>query len=124
MFLEETHQQKKHRRDFGLEVGEWLLSRFRTTKTCPMGDFSKAGEANFHECRSLLDDAEQDEEKPPGYRSTETSPSPSMRRPLPLHKHDQGGAVISKAGSQPSKSMEKAFTKQVILNIIGYGILA
>ncbi|KZF25077.1 MFS general substrate transporter [Xylona heveae TC161] len=114
LFLEETHEEKKHHRDVGLEVGRWILSKFSSKPDEPL--FGKGGDANLEESRSLLED-----EQPPGYRTTEGSPriacsqgSSSDPPPQPLDE--------KRRRSQPS--VREAFTKQVVLNIIGYGILA
>ena len=119
LYLEETHEEMKDRRDIGLELGKWILSRCRRQRR-QKAEFSKAGEANLHESELLLEGDEQ----PPGYRSTEGSPRPttsrvpfagSPRRPNPA-KRDAPG--------KKKPSLSEAFSKQVVLNIIGYGILA
>ena len=109
LFLEETHQELKYRRDPGLEAGEWILRQFqRQPKYVTIVD--KAGEVDMDDVRSLLED-----ELPPGYRTTEGSPQiPSSPALLP---------VKSEMPRQP-RGVQKAFTKQVVLNIVGYGLLA
>ena len=57
------------------------------------------------EAESLLED-----DLPPGYRTTDASP----RTLSPVKAERQKGPRAAK----------KAFTKQVIMNIVGYGILA
>lgn len=105
LFLEETHEEKRCRRDIGLEVGEWILRKFsRTSRSVELP--SKGGDANIEDHRALL----EEDDCPPGYRSPEGSPRPSSSR-VPL-------GAFSRASTQ------KAFTKQVVLNIVGYGILA
>lgn len=119
LFLEETHQEIKYRRDIGLEIGQKLLDRFnwqRGPKFC-----GKVNDANFEESRSLLDD-----EPPPGYRTTEGSPRfPSSRALSPAAPPYTRSAVrISLQSKGASTSVQKAFTKPVIIHILGYGILA
>ena len=107
----------KHRRDWGLECGKWILRRF--SKCSSANTFDKAGDANMQESRSLLED-----DQPPGYRTTEGSPrdpssrshSPSTAHPKDLFKHEGPTRTLS--------GVHLTFTKQVILNIAGYGILA
>lgn len=119
LFLEETHETKKHRRDIGLEVGEWIISLARNQEPWHISD--KAGEANFAETASLI----SEDDEPPGYRTTEGTPrrqisrsqSPSAAR-LDLNVRVKEGLKPRPAGAR------KAFTRQVILNIVGYGILA
>lgn len=116
LFLEETHEQKKHRRDWGLEGGKWILRHF--SKRSSSDSFDKAGDANMEESRSLLED-----DQPPGYQTTEGSPrDPSSRSQSPSTVHSK---LLKHEG--PTKTLSGVhltFTKQVILNIAGYGILA
>ena len=118
LFLEETHEKKRFRRDFGIEAGRWLLERIKGTNPSPNIAEKIGGLAE--EIEPFLDD-----ELPPGYRSTEVSPHP--RSPT-LRTRTSGS---NKWGSKPEAicaktqvGVRKAFTKQVVLNIIGYGILA
>ena len=70
----------------------------------------KAGEVDMDDVRSLLKD-----ELPPGYRTTDISPQvPAWPALFP---------VKSEISRQP-RGAQKAFTKQVVLNIVGYGLLA
>ena len=114
LFLEETHEIKKHERDRGRELGRWIVQQFK--KPANPTFFHKAGEANFEESRSLLED-----EEPPGYRTTEGSPlDPSSRAQSPS---TQRLGRVGKSSVKPG-GVQKAFSKQIILIIIAYGILA
>jgi hypothetical protein len=113
LFLEETHEKKKHRRDYGIELGKIILASFRR---CTNSSPRREKNASLEEFQSLLED-----EQPPGYRTTAGSPhllstpSPDPQEPLSL----------SDEVTPPAKpAASKAFTKQVVLNIVGYGILA
>lgn len=119
LFLEETHQEKKYRRDFGLEMGQRILSFFDWEKR-PRAS-GKVNDANFEECRSLLDD-----EPPPGYRTTEGSPRYPLSRSLSpaAPPYTRSAATTRLQGKNVPMGMQKAFTKAVIIHIIGYGILA
>ncbi|KAL8739029.1 MAG: hypothetical protein Q9181_000311 [Wetmoreana brouardii] len=119
LFLEETHQEKRFRRDVGLELGQKILSVL--DRQSPLASFGKANDANFEESHSLMED-----EPPPGYRSTEGSPRyPSSRSLSPAappytrsdvaHRLSRGGAPLG---------IQRAFTRPVIIHIIGYGVLA
>ncbi|KAG9242553.1 MFS multidrug transporter-like protein [Calycina marina] len=117
LFLEETHAEKKHRRDPGLEAGKCILNKFG--RCVEWRDSRREKDAALNnELRSLLGEDEQ----PPGYRTSEGSPKmPSTPLPEPeehldLNNHD------SMPRGKPAAS--KAFTGQVFLNIVGYGILA
>ncbi|KAI9794472.1 MAG: hypothetical protein M1833_000385 [Piccolia ochrophora] len=118
LFLEETHEGRRHRRDVGLEAGQWILRQIkRSAEVVDTG--SKSHDANFEESLSLL----EDEEQPPGYRTTEGSPrAPCSRSTSPDRKaRPQLEAAIR--ACKPF-AMENAFSKQVLLNIGAYGILA
>ncbi|OGE52564.1 hypothetical protein PENARI_c010G03973 [Penicillium arizonense] len=93
LFLEETHPEKKHRRDPGLELGHWLV--------------------NF--CwGSRVQLPEDSEEKYFGYEAEyESAESPSL---------DASDAESDLEGQK--NPAPKAFTRQVILAIVAYGILA
>lgn len=116
LFLEETHAEKKHRRDPGLEAGKWLLSKLSRCAEVKATRYEKAG---LDEMVWLLDD-----EQPPEYRTMEGSPllpstpSPEPREPLNLN------AVSLYVPAESKPAATKAFTRQVVLNIVGYGILA
>ena len=117
LFLEETHEEKKFRRDPGLEAGKWILSKFAGSESITLTS-EKTGELEEEEEVPLLNEDSQ----PPGYRSAESSPSlssTSIEESLePLDLND--GNVTRSA--KPAAT--KAFTPQVVRNIIGYGILA
>ncbi|KAI0393185.1 major facilitator superfamily domain-containing protein [Xylariaceae sp. FL0594] len=121
LFLEETHPQRKMERDRGLELGDWILSKFPRFRKCaePRDEKAKLRE-QADEARPLLDHDEQ----LPQYRTNENSPvnSPRLtstpgpaidRDPLDLHDSRQRGVGVT-----------KTFTPQVILNIASFGILA
>ncbi|KAI9871550.1 MAG: hypothetical protein M1830_002760 [Pleopsidium flavum] len=120
LFLEETHDEKKYNRDVGLQAGKWILSKFRRAESEVLDSF-KAADANLDESRSLLED-----EQPPGYRTTEGSPrQPSSRALSPAPTPDSCSLNSDKVFKKnPRPGVQKAFNKQVILNIVGYGILA
>ena len=115
LFLEETHGELKGRRDFGIEARKWLVDRLQTRKVDRIL-VDKAGEANLQEDFALLED-----EEPPGYRTTEGSPyQPSSPSSLPADAKMKCGRGLK---SKP-RGVGKAFTKQVILNIAAFGLLA
>lgn len=117
LFLEETHEIKKHERDRGRELGRWIVQQFK--KPADPTLFHKAGEANLEESRSLLED-----EEPPGYRTTEGSPpDPSSRAQSPSAQRlgEVGKRGISKV---KARGVQQVFSKQIILIIVAYGILA
>jgi hypothetical protein len=127
LFLEETHAEKKHRRDPGLEAGKWILSRFSRFYRCAEAKVSgseKAGDAD--DILSLLSDDDQ----PSGY-STTNAGSPRLQSTdspqgssslLDVDEERDGNGNGMASRSKPAAA--KAFTKQVVLNIVAYGILA
>ena len=115
LFLEETHEEKKYRRDIGLEAGCWISGR---VKSRPMPNFfDKADDACFEESRSLMEDG-----PPPGYCTTEGSP----RYPASRSHSPSAPLVNFEKKERPRRAcgVEKAFTRQVVIHICGYGILA
>lgn len=115
LFLEETHAEKKHRHDPGLAAGKWILSKF--TRCANSKALRSEKVADLDEVSSLLSD-----DQPPGYRTAEGSPNlPSTPSPEPQEPLDLNDSrVVTR--SKPAAT--KAFTRQVVLNIVGYGILA
>jgi hypothetical protein len=117
LFLEETHEIKRHERDRGRELGRWIVHRFKEPADPVL--FHKAGEANLEESRSLLEDDE-----PPGYRTTEGSPpDPSSRAQSPSALRSNRDGTPARPHVKP-RGVHNAFPRQIILIIIAYGILA
>ena len=116
LFLEETHETQRHHRDRGIECGKRILQYFGKS---PKPDlFTKAGDANLEESRSLIED-----EQPPGYRTTEGSPrDPSSRAQSPDAVHSEFGLKERPGGK--SRHAHAVFTKQIVLTIAAFGILA
>lgn len=115
LFLEETHEEKKHRRDVGIETGKWLLSHLTTRRSAVFTD--KPIQTDFKVLHSYMED-----EDPPGYRTTDGTPRhSSSRAQSPAAAKSE--ARLLRTSSKP-RGVKKAFTKQVILNILGFGILA
>jgi hypothetical protein len=124
LFLEETHAEKKHRRDPGLEAGKWLLSQ--------LDRFSWCGESKASRNEKLAVDADDalsllsDDDQPSGYSTTDTrsprlqsTPSQQASSSLDVDEERDGGL-----SSQSRPAASRAFTRHVVLNIVGYGILA
>jgi hypothetical protein len=125
LFLEETHEEKKHRRDIGLETGKWILSKVKrcwsiVTSRKSMGNGPRS---TLNEHRPLL---QHEEDQPPGYRTSETTPygSPKFPSSRAVSPRPQEPILHSKKEVKRKTPIGRAFTKQVVLNIVGYGILA
>ncbi|OOF90435.1 hypothetical protein ASPCADRAFT_211997 [Aspergillus carbonarius ITEM 5010] len=116
LFLEETHPEKKHRRDPGLELGNWLVGKvWGSPEQLPAASDAKTelpGEDYY---------GYDDDVPPPEYRSTESSP-----RLSPVKESDSLSADDDIEGQMKGEpcGVPKAFTRQVIFNIVAYGILA
>ncbi|KAL1625533.1 hypothetical protein SLS56_007280 [Neofusicoccum ribis] len=113
LFLEETHEDKKDRFDIGLEIGKWLTRKVRGQREDELSLAAKAGYLE-QTCYLLAEDSE--DEQPPGYQSTEGSPR--------LASIPTASSLRTPPRAAPKPSMRSAFTPQVMLNIVGYGILA
>jgi Major Facilitator Superfamily len=114
LFLEETHADKKYRSDWGRRLGNILLQKALGSTFGFSEDFKSHNSADSQP--SLIDD-----ELPPGYQSTEGSPRiPSVTRLGVSSEPD----IESRQSSEESLGLVKTFNKQVVLVILGYGILA
>ncbi|RMZ88598.1 hypothetical protein DV736_g4179, partial [Chaetothyriales sp. CBS 134916] len=111
LFLEETHPQKKHRRDIGLETSKFILSKI-TGKAASPTNTDKAPRYGFGEFDPLTVDP------PPGYQSAENSPRLSSTTAASI------AIDIECLDSAPNRGLSACFNRQVILVIVGYAILA
>lgn len=119
LFLEETHAEKKYRRDPGLEAGKWILARF---SRCVEVKASRMEKADLDEVVWLM---ANEDEQPPGYRTADVSPQlPSTPSPEPQEPLNLNDTTPLIANATPKPAATKAFTRQVVLNIVGYGVLA
>lgn len=138
LFLEETHEDLKNKRDVGLEFGNWILTPFARMARSKIS--GQKGDLSDESLMLMVDDL------PPDYRSTASSPelcptSPaglpppyrsidcSPRQSLSDMEADMARDVEealngSEQNHKAAASKSSAFTKQVVLNITGYGILA
>lgn len=112
LFLEETHPEKRNRRDPGLELGNWLVNKFKGFRD------NLAEELDVKADTTGDDYFVYDDVPPPEYRSAESSP-----RLGPMKESDDLSTDDDIEGQMKGQK-PKAFTKQVIFNIIAYGILA
>ena len=111
LFLEETHEDKKNQKDPGLEAGKWLMS-FVTRKSSMAEKTSLIAESS-----RLIPNS------PPGYSSQGSAPP---LNPVPA---GEVPAQIQEMAEGAPKNLShhvkiNPFTRQVVLNIISYGILA
>ncbi|RAH73119.1 MFS transporter [Aspergillus aculeatinus CBS 121060] len=112
LFLEETHPEKRNRRDPGLDLGNWLVNKFKGSRD------NLAEELDVKADTTGDDYFVYDDVPPPEYRSAESSP-----RLGPMKESDDLSTDDDIEGQMKGQK-PKAFTKQVIFNIIAYGILA
>lgn len=127
LFLGETHPVKKHDKDYGIELGKKILSWFGASGEAPPPGYEKVdqlpyvSESNEYVSETELLTWEESVDLLPEYTSRESAPvlqqTPSAPLPVPdlLDLNDSG---------KESAIPNKAFTKQVLLNIAAYGILA
>ena len=115
LFLEETHAELRARRDLGLELGNRILLCV-TGDVAAFCDEDKVASHKLSEFVHLTED-----EQPPGYRSTEGSPRISTVTRLHNSPNDSN---IEEGTTKENHGIARTFNRQVILVIIGYGILA
>ncbi|KAJ5901644.1 Major facilitator superfamily domain general substrate transporter [Penicillium taxi] len=103
LFLEETHPEKKLRRDPGRELGQWLINQCWYSRV-QLPDDSDVGvkETKYFTYGDL----------PPDYESAESTPC------IPVND------VATECDLEGQKAPIKVFTRQIIFTIVAYGILA
>ena len=106
--------EKKQDRDWGIEAGKWLLARIETRSFPAFADASV----------QTAPPAFGDDEEPPAYRTADGTPRQSINhsRPASLCADDLKAKLTN--SKSKTRGVRRAFTKQVILNIVGFGILA
>lgn len=111
-FLEETHEDKKHDRDRGREMGQWFVTKiWKRDEYEPLQDKDE----DLDETTSILD---ADGSK--AYQSTGSSPTLCSSRSSIV----EPPLLCLEKECRPTPTFREACTKQVCLSIIGYGILA
>lgn len=120
LFLEETHAEKKFKRDRGVEFGKYLTSLLFGKESIFRRRILRRGRKG--EEQPLLG---ENDESLPGYRTADGSPElistegPMMHESTPLDLESTGEIVEA----EPEKP-ERTFTKPIIFIIINYGLLA
>jgi hypothetical protein len=112
LFLEETHEDRKFDRDTGLEAGQWILRKV----------WNRDGDASFEDKDAVLDEMRSMLEDHDAYSSTRSSPtlcSSSVRTSM-----SEPPAMVLDKEMQPAPTVRGAFTKQICLVVVCYGILA
>ena len=138
LFLEETHVDKQEKRDVGLEIGRWIEDWFRRS---PQEELSSDGADVTAERLALL----HGDDLPPDYQSAASSPdlrATTVGLPPPYHPTGSKGslnvpdttngqdngdvelACRNETAIKCSSGVWNAFSMQVALNIVSYGILA
>lgn len=120
LFLDETHSQKKNRRDYGRELGSWLVVQVQ----CRFGQrqgYSKLGETTFVENDSLIRCT-----TPPNYASAGSSPVLCATRGKSRTDIEPAETSFSREFPvvEAPEAIRKVFSAQVILHIVAFGILA
>lgn len=116
LFLEETHSEVKTKRDIGVETGDWILNSLRSRWSPKV--IYPASYVDLKELGPYEDDA------PPGYRTTDGTPRQSLNQ---AHSTAASAKELSEklcGRKSGALSAQRAFTKQVVVNIIAFGILA
>lgn len=119
LFLEETHVAKRHRRDRGRELGDYLTSKLPSWSDlmCRRG---RAPEKKSLLRSDMAPDDDSEDDILPEYRNEGDSPR--------LAPQDDAELVAESIQPHEVPSLPapaaKTFTRPVIMNIISYGILA
>lgn len=109
LFLEETHVQKRGKKDWGRRLGELLLNKLfhsGSTDSSTSYDF-------INEPDTLTED-----DPPPGYRSTEGSPRLESTTTVVLQPD------LEILREKETHGVVKTFNRHIVLIIVGYAILA
>jgi hypothetical protein len=108
--LEETHADKRHRRDVGVQLGHWILGRFKPKSGDSKYSF-QGEEANSFIPKEKRADIEAEGECVSSVRTSLTEVEVEL--PCELARH-------------PIKaySWRETFSNQVLFNILGLGVLA
>ena len=140
LFLEETHEDMQDRKDVGLKAGRWIEGRFRKSSR----DTAHGQETRYSTETYLLHD---DGDQPPDYKSAASSPglgATAVSLPPPYQSIDcthteidsdtdfnlvldgleVDSASYEEAEIKRSSGVWHALSTQLVLNIVGYGILA
>ncbi|KAH7396774.1 major facilitator superfamily domain-containing protein [Phaeosphaeria sp. MPI-PUGE-AT-0046c] len=112
LFLEETHEDRKYDRDCGREAGQWILRKIHGEEA-PLDD----KDASLDELTCMLQDHDHNA---PAYQSTSSSPTLCSTRT----SISEPPSFKLERDIQPTPTVRQAFTMQVCLNIVCYGILA
>jgi MFS family permease len=139
-FLEETHEDLKHHRDMGLELAKWIEDIFRKTPYPPIptrkAEYPGENYALLHSDEQLPDYKSTASSPelgataaglPPPYEDLETCQTDSVngtRFALALDSAHIESASPKAAAIKDSSGVWRALNTQLVLNIVGYGILA
>lgn len=116
LFLEESHATKKYERDRGLELGSWLWQKLNFVGAWKRRQQRREMESS-DEASALLSGHQS------SYNSGTATPQIGV-------SSTAAGCPVSRAHDEettsdgPKMSWKDAFTKQVILVVIAYGLLA
>ena len=140
LFLEETHEDMQDRTDFGLQIGRWIEGRFRKRSWT-----DHFGQKNGFTTETLV--LLQDGDQPPDYRSAASSPglqATAVGLPPPyqsidspdqtfeddhifvmaMDNHDIEATNSKDTAIKRASGVWHALNTQLVLNIVGYGVLA
>ncbi|KAI1175353.1 MFS general substrate transporter [Nemania sp. FL0916] len=122
LFLEETHSHKKMERDRGLELGHWILSKFKGFRRCAE---SRDEKSKFSDRDDEMQPLIDHDEPLPSYRTNENTPASSPHlRSASVPSIPQDSLDLNQSREHMGVGFSRTFTKTVVLNIISFGILA
>jgi hypothetical protein len=133
LFLEETHEDKQGRKDLGLEAGKRILricgmAKSEQGSTRSITDASETTSLLQHEDElpNYLSAEERAIGSPPPYQSLGSNPPLSYDAEISQSTNGDRTDFtdISNASSNRKGGVWESLTGQVMLNIVGYGIIA
>ncbi|KAL9109788.1 MAG: hypothetical protein Q9227_005657 [Pyrenula ochraceoflavens] len=108
LFLEETHAKRKGHKDYGRKLGQKIITRL-------------SGQPPVRTERHSEDLPEYCLDQPPEYKSRESSPRISTTS---FPGNMESADVESSRPNKSQLGVRRTFSRQIILFIVGYGILA
>jgi hypothetical protein len=123
LFLEETHSERKQRRDRGLELGDWLLSHMGLRRTTSETVYGSSKVHRASEIQPLLQQPHDDTTLRYGGAGHTPARSAGLQNLQSIDERRKS-VNISDIMELSRNSASRTFTRPVVLNVAAFGILA